>query len=200
MIRDIPRLSKSKFDLIVVGGGINGAATALLAAACGISVALLEKGDFASGTSSKSTKLMHGGIRYLENLEFDLVHESLRERFIQWQAAPYLVKDLPFVIPVYKNDARPFWMMKLGVWFYDLLSGKHRIGHHRFLSVSEILSMAPGINLDGLVGGVEYFDTQMDDARLCLENVLMADLRGALVANYVELKILSKTTNNALSV
>ena len=89
MIRDTSRLSKSKFDLIVVGGGINGAAIAHLAAACGHQVALLEKGDFASGTSSKSTKLLHGGIRYLENFEFDLVHESLRERFIQWQAAPY---------------------------------------------------------------------------------------------------------------
>ena len=168
MIRDISRLSKSKFDLIVVGGGINGAAIAHLAAACGATVALLEKNDFASGTSSKSTKLLHGGIRYLENFEFDLVHESLKERFIQWQAAPYLVKPLPFVIPVYKNDARPLWMMKLGVWLYDLLSGKYRIGHHRFLSpVAEITALAPGINTDGLVGGVEYFDAQMDDARLC---------------------------------
>lgn len=188
MIRDNSRLSKNKFDLIIVGGGINGAAIANLAAACGITVALLEKDDFASGTSSKSTKLLHGGIRYLENFEFDLVHEALRERFIQWQAAPYLVKPMPFVIPVYKNDARPLWMMKLGVWLYDLLSGKYRIGHHRFLSVAEITSMAPGINRDGLIGGVEYFDAQMDDARLCLENVLMADKQGAVVSNYIEVK------------
>ncbi len=110
----------------------------------GLSVALLEKSDFASGTSSKSTKLLHGGIRYLENFEFDLVHESLKERFIQWQAAPYLVKPMPFVIPVYKNDARPLWMMKFGVWLYDLLSGKYRIGHHRFLSVAEITVPGPG--------------------------------------------------------
>ncbi len=188
MIRDISRLAKTKFDLIVVGGGINGAATAHLAASCGASVALLEKGDFASGTSSKSTKLLHGGIRYLENFEFDLVHESLRERFIQWQAAPYLVKPLSFVVPVYKNDGRPLWMMKIGVWLYDLLSGKYRIGHHRSLSVAEITSLAPGINPEGLVGGVEYFDAQMDDARLCLENVLMADLKGAVVANYMEVE------------
>jgi glycerol-3-phosphate dehydrogenase len=188
VIRDTSRFSNHKFDLIVVGGGINGAAVAYLAAACGISVALLEKNDFAGGASSKSTKLLHGGIRYLENLEFDLVHESLKERFIQWQAAPFLVKPLPFVIPVYKNDARPLWMMQLGVWLYDLLSGKYRIGRHRFLSVAEITSMAPGINLDGLTGGVEYFDAQMDDARLCLENVLMADLKGAAAANYVEVE------------
>jgi len=195
MIRDISRLKRSKFDLIVVGGGINGAAVALLAASSGASVALLEKGDFASGTSSKSTKLLHGGIRYLEHFEFDLVHESLKERFIQWQAAPFLVKPLGFVIPVYKNDARPLWMMKLGVWFYDLLSGKYRIDHHRFLSVNEIASLAPGINMDGLKGGGEYFDAQMDDARLCLENVLMADLKGALVANYVEIEGFIKDKN-----
>jgi len=188
VIRDIARLDKKKFDLIVVGGGINGAAIANLAAACGASVVLLEKGDFASGTSSKSTKLLHGGIRYLENLEFDLVHESLKERFIQWQAVPYLVKPMPFVIPVYKNDTRPLWMMKLGVWLYDLLSGKYRIGHHRSLSAAEIASLAPGINLDGLVGGVEYYDAQMDDTRICLENVLMADMQGALAANYVKLE------------
>jgi len=195
LIRDISRLSKNKFDLIVVGGGINGAAIANLAASCGASVALLEKGDFAGGTSSKSTKLLHGGIRYLENFEFDLVHESLRERFIQWQAAPYLVKPMPFVIPVYKNDKRPLWMMQLGVWLYDLLGGKYRIGHHRFLSVADITSRAPAINLDGLVGGVEYFDAQMDDARLCLENVLMADLHGAAAANYVEVESFIKDNN-----
>src|SRR5277367_1127460 len=118
MIRDLSRLANNKFDLIVVGGGINGAAVANLAAACGASVALLEKGDFAGGTSSKSTKLLHGGIRYLENFEFDLVHESLKERFIQWQAAPYLVRPLSFVVPVYKSDPRPLWMMKCGVWLY----------------------------------------------------------------------------------
>ena len=98
-----------------------------------------------------------------------------------------MVKPLSFVIPVYKNDARPLWMMKLGVWFYDLLSGKYRIGHHRSFSVAEIASLAPGINLDGLIGGVGYVDAQMDDARLCLENVLMAELRGALVSKYIDL-------------
>ena len=195
MIRDISRLVKNKFDLLVVGGGINGAAVANLAASSGARVALLEKGDFASGTSSKSTKLLHGGIRYLENFEFDLVHESLRERFIQWQAASYLVKPMSFVIPVYRNDARPLWMMKLGVWLYDFLSGRYRIGHHRFLSVDEVTSLAPGINADGLIGAVEFFDAQMDDARLCLENVLMADMKGAVVTNYVEVECFIKDNN-----
>ena len=195
MVRDILRLNNNKFDLIVVGGGINGAAIANLAAGCGASVALLEKNDFASGTSSKSTKLLHGGIRYLENFEFDLVRESLKERFIQWQAAPYLVKPMPFVIPVYKNDKRPLWMMQFGVWFYDFLSGKYTIGRHRFLSVGEISTMAPGINLDGLAGGVEFCDAQMDDARLCLENVLMAHKQGAVAANYVEVTGFIKDKN-----
>jgi len=188
LIRDTSRLTKSKFDLLVVGGGINGAAIAHLAASAGASVALVEKNDLASGTSSKSTKLLHGGIRYLENFEFDLVYESLKERYIQWQAVPYLVKPMPFVIPVYKNDARPLWMMKLGVWLYDLLSGKYKLCGHRFLSIAEVTALAPGINLDGLVGAVEYFDAQMDDARICLENALMADLKGASVANYVEVE------------
>jgi len=195
VIRDTSRLKGNSFDLIVVGGGINGAAIAYLAASCGASVALLEKKDFANGASSKSTKLLHGGIRYLENFEFDLVQESLRERFIQWQTVPYLVKPMPFVIPVYKNDQRPLWMMKLGVWLYDFLSGKYRIEHHRFLSVSEIIALAPGINMDGLIGGVEYYDAQMDDARICLENVLMADQKGAVVANYVEVTDFIKDNN-----
>ena len=195
MIRDISRFIQGKFDLIVIGGGINGAAVANLAAAGGARVALLEKNDFASGTSSKSTKLLHGGIRYLENFEFDLVHESLKERYIQWQAVPFMVKPMSFVIPVYKNDQRPLWMMQLGVCLYDLLSGKYRIGRHRFLSPADIGALAPGINQDDLAGGVEYFDAQMDDARLCLENVLMADLRGAAAANYVEVTDFIKDQN-----
>ncbi len=186
MIRDLARLTQGPLDLLVVGAGINGAAIAHLAAGAGARSALLEKGDFAGGTSSKSTKLLHGGIRYLENLEFDLVQESLKERHIQWQAAPHLVKPLSFIIPVYRHDPRPLWMMKAGVWLYDFLSGRCRIGAHRALSVDEILALAPGIQADGLVGGVEYFDAQMDDARICLENALMADAKGAAVANYVE--------------
>ena len=122
MNRDIDRFTKTTYDILVIGGGINGAAIAHLAAKRGMKVALLEKGDFASGTSSKSTKLIHGGIRYLENLEFDLVYESLRERHVQLKVAPHLVKPLPFVIPVYQGDKRPLWMMKFGVFLYDLLA------------------------------------------------------------------------------
>ncbi len=186
MKRDLNNIANKHFDLLIVGGGINGCAIANLAAQAGVRVCIVEKGDFANGTSSRSTKLLHGGIRYLENFEFDLVSEALRERYIQWQSVPYLVKPMPFVIPVYKNDKRPLWMMYIGVWLYDILSGRFRIGQHKLLSVDEVVGLVSGINRQGLVGGVQYYDAQMDDTRIVIENALMADLKGANVANYVE--------------
>ncbi len=186
MQRDIARLEKGEYDLIVVGGGINGVAIANIASDCGLKVALLEKGDFAGGTSSKSTKLIHGGIRYLEHLEFDLVRESLKERFIQFKNVPHLVKPLLFIIPVYKNDKRPLWMMKFGVWLYDFLSGPYKIGRRRYLLMEELSLLEPSLNKENCLGAVLYYDAQMDDARLCLENVLSASLKGAHAANYVE--------------
>ena len=187
MIRDIERFKRTTYDILVIGGGINGAAIAHLAAKRGMKVALLEKGDFASGTSSKSTKLIHGGIRYLENLEVDLVYESLKERHIQLTAAPHLVKPLPFVIPVYEGDKRPLWMMQFGVFLYDLLAGRYRVKPRKNLTREEVIRLEPGIEQNGLKGGVLYYDAQMDDARLCLENVLMAAHYGAHVANYVKM-------------
>src|SRR5262249_5756952 len=151
----------------------------------GLSVALIDKGDFASGTSSKSTKLVHGGIRYLENFEFDLVSEALRERFIQFKNAPHLVKPIPFVIPGFEKDPRPLWMMKLGVALYDSLAGNYKLGPHRTFSAKELLQEEPSLNAEGLKGGIMFYDAQMNDARLCLENVLMAAQEGARPANYV---------------
>lgn len=200
MKRDLARFSKGQYDLLVIGGGINGSAIAHLAAQRGLKVALLEKGDFASGTSSKSTKLVHGGLRYLEQLEFSLVRESLRERHIQLQAAPHLVKPLGFVIPVYKSGPRPLWKVSLGVRLYDLLSGKYCIEKARTLSVDEIRHFFPDMEREGLRGGVIYYDAQMDDARLCLENVLRADELGAHVANYVEVKSFIKKFRPAIRV
>lgn len=185
MGRDVKRLSWI-FDLLIIGGGINGAAIAHLAAKAGLAVCLIEKDDFSEGTSSRSTKLLHGGIRYLEQMEFDLVQEALRERYIQWQAAPYLVKPLPFVVPVYAGDKRPLWMMHVGVWLYDQLSGPFRIGQHRRLSGEEVLGIARGIEQKGLKGAVEYYDAQMDDTRLVIENVLMAKSLGACVINHMK--------------
>lgn len=200
MIRDINQIAKHKFDLLVVGGGINGAAISYLAADNGLSVALIDKGDFAGGTSSKSTKLIHGGIRYLENFEFDLVAEALHERFIQRKNAPHLVKPIAFVIPVYDGDPRPLWMMKLGVFLYDTLAGKLKLGPHRWFSAKELLEQEPSLNPQGLKGGVLYYDAQMDDARLCLENVLMATQKGAQAANYVEALSLMKENGKTVGV
>jgi glycerol-3-phosphate dehydrogenase len=186
MNREIFRQFKGEYDVLVVGGGINGAAIAYLAAGTGARVALFEKNDFASGSSSKSTKLLHGGIRYLENFEFDLVAESLKERYIQYKNAPHLVKLLSFVVPVYKNDQRPLWMMRFGVWLYDLLSGPYSVGIHQTMTPKNLIALAPLINQKNLMGAVSYFDAQMDDVRICLENVLMAKTKGAHVANHCE--------------
>jgi len=183
---DISQFQNTTFDLLIVGGGINGAAIANLAAQRGLKVTLLEKGDFASGTSSKSTKLLHGGIRYLENFEFDLVHESLHERFIQFKSVPHLAKPIRFIIPVYHGDKRPLWMMKLAVFLYDSLAGCYRIGKHQSLSREELRKLEPHLLNDGLMGAISYYDVQMDDARICLENILTAQQHGARVANYIK--------------
>jgi glycerol-3-phosphate dehydrogenase len=200
MKRDIKTISQGQYDLLVIGGGINGAAIAHMACLNGLKTVLLEKGDFASGTSSKSTKLIHGGLRYLENFEFGLVREALKERSIQLKSAPHLVKPLSFIVPVYATDARPLWMIKLGVALYDLLSGKDLIQKHQTLTASQIADLIPGIKKDGLIGGVSYFDAQMDDARLCLENILSAANQGAHVANYVEVKSIIKENGRAVGV
>jgi glycerol-3-phosphate dehydrogenase len=192
--------TQREYEILVIGGGINGAAIANLAAACGFSVVLVEKADFASGTSSKSTKLIHGGLRYLESGEFGLIRESLKERYIQLKQAPYLVRPLPFVIPVYQADPRPLWMIRCGVWLYDWLSGKYVIERHRNLSADDILETFPGIRKDGLLGGVLYFDAQMDDARLCLENVLSARSLGADVTSYVEVRKFLKENGKVIGV
>lgn len=188
------------YDVIIIGGGINGAAIANLAAEQGLKVALLEKGDFAGGTSSKSTKLIHGGLRYLENFEFDLVRESLKERAVQLKSAPHLVKPLGFIVPVYKKDRRPLWMMKVGVFLYDFLSGAYCIKKHRSLNVAEVRQAIPGIKDDGLTGAVMYYDAQMDDARLCLENVLSARAKGVEVFNYTEVRGFLKENLKAIGV
>ena len=121
-------------DLIIIGGGINGAGLAAEAAHSGLSVILLEKGDFASGASSKSTKLLHGGIRYLEQGRLGLVFEALHERGKLLELVPHLARPLGFLLPSYKGDRRPAWMLKIGLWLYDLLAGARNIAPHRWFS------------------------------------------------------------------
>lgn len=200
MRRDLDKLKRQTFDLLVIGGGINGAAIAHLAALRGLKTALLEKNDFASGTSSKSSKLMHGGIRYLENFQFALVREALRERHFHVKSLPNLVQPLPFIIPVYKGDRRPLWMMRAGVFLYDLLAGSKNIGRHRSLTAAQVLAMEPSLNPEGLQGGVLYYDALMDDVRVCLENVLSAAERGAVCANYLEVTGFIKENGRAAGV
>jgi len=197
---NLSQLASKQYDVLVIGGGINGAAVADLAASKSLKVALLEKNDFASGTSSKSTKLMHGGLRYLETFEFGLVRESLKERFIQLQKFPHLVKPLPFIIPVYKSNPRPLWLIKSGVFLYDFLSGKYLIQKHCSLSIDEICDLIPGIKREGLLGGVMYYDAQMDDVRLCLENVNKAEEKGVCAVNHVEVKNIIKEKGRAVGV
>jgi glycerol-3-phosphate dehydrogenase len=182
----------SRVDLAIIGGGINGAGLAALAAHAGLSVVLFEKGDFASGTSSKSTKLIHGGIRYLEQAKFSLVFESLHERRKLLQIAPHLVHPLPFLLPCYQGDQRPPWMLKIGLWFYDLLAGTQNIAPHRWISAEETLRIAPTLKSEGLKGCGLYYDAQVNDARLTLENILAAEAAGATCLNYCPVKQLDQ--------
>lgn len=172
------------YDVVIVGGGINGAAMANMASGLGLKTLLLEKNDFASGASSKSTKLLHGGIRYLEQWDWRLVKESLRERYELWRALPLLTRPVRFVIPVYKHDTRPLWMMKAGVRFYQWLAGKNRIGDVTYFSAKETLALIPGIDPMGLQGSVSYFDVQMDDTGIVFANIQQALSQGARVCAY----------------
>lgn len=171
-------------DLVIIGGGINGAGIAAQAAQAGLSVVLFEKGDFASGTSSKSTKLIHGGIRYLEQGRLGLVFEALHERKRLLEMAPHLVHPVPFLLPCYREDERPPWMVKVGLWLYDLLAGPHNIARHKWFSPTQALQVAPALNPENLVGCGLYYDAQVNDARLVLENILVAEAKGAHCFNY----------------
>ena len=174
------------YDLVVIGGGINGAAIARDAAMRGLSVILLEKNDFGSGASTKTSKLAHGGVRYLEQLQFGLVKEALKERALLMKNAPHLVHLLPFVFPVYSNDARPLWQIRFGLFLYDLLSHSKLFPKHKKLSPEDIVTQFPGIKTSGLVGGCLYYDAQMRDNRIVIENIIAAERHGVLCLNYTE--------------
>src|SRR5262249_1223643 len=185
--RDPPRLEAEVFDLLIIGGGITGAGVALDAALQGWRVALVDKGDFASGTSSASSKLVHGGLRYLEHGDFRLVYEALHERHRLLLNAPHLVQPLRFVIPFYPKERIPGWQWRLALAGYDLLAGRGNIARSRPLLRRAVLHEIAGLRSD-LLGGACYFDAQMDDARLCLTVIKTAAAQGALVANYVEVR------------
>ena len=186
----IHELANRAFDLLVIGGGMTGTGIAVDAAARGLSVALIERDDFASGTSSKSSKMVHGGLRYLQQNEFGLVYENLHERQRLLRNAPHLVSPLPFLIPLFGKDgmvsktvARAY---KTALWLYDITGG-WRIGkRHRNVDRAEVVQHFPNLDVSGLVAGFVYYDARGDDARVALTLARTAADHGAIVANYVE--------------
>ncbi|HVA09506.1 MAG TPA: glycerol-3-phosphate dehydrogenase/oxidase [Acidimicrobiales bacterium] len=183
------RLAEEQFDVLVIGGGVTGAGVALDAASRGFKTALVEKNDFASGTSSKSSKMIHGGLRYLQQREFRLVYENLAERQRLLNNAPHLVSPLPFLIPLFGRDgvvsktvARSY---STALWLYDITGGIRIGARHKRVTKSEALAHLPTLNTDHLVAGFLYFDARADDARLTLTLARTAALEyGAVAANY----------------
>ncbi len=178
------------WDMIVVGGGATGVGVAIDAASRGYDVLLLEQSDFGKGTSSRSTKLAHGGVRYLEQGNIGLVMEALKERGLLLQNAPHLVRDLAFIVPNYDWWEAPFY--GLGLKLYQLLAGKYGFGPSRILSREETLEHLPTLKTEGLRGGAVYYDGQFDDARLLIHMVATAFEQGATLLNYVEVTGLTK--------
>ena len=184
------RSRAAPWDMVVVGGGAPGVGVAVDAAARGYEVLLLEQADFGKGTSSRSTKLVHGGVRYLEQGNVSLVMEALKERGLLRQNAPHLVSDLAFVVPNYEWWEAPFYGVGLKV--YNLLAGKYGFGASEMLSREETLDRLPTIKTDGLRGGVVYYDGQFDDARLLINLVTTAAEQGATLLNYAPVVGLTK--------
>jgi len=170
------------YDIAIIGGGATGLGVALDAAARGLSVVLVESHDFASGTSSRATKLVHGGVRYLAQGNVALVREALHERTTLLHNAPHLAQPLPFVMPSYKVWETPFY--GIGLKLYDALAGKAGLGATEFLGRDKTLACLPTVRPQGLKGGVKYWDGQFDDARLALALARTAAARGALLVNY----------------
>ena len=195
--RNLLRLEREAFDLLVIGGGATGAGVALDAAARGLSVALVERVDFAGGTSSRSTKLVHGGVRYLEaavtqldRAQFHLVREALAERAILLAIAPHLAHPLRTVVPVYAWREALFY--RIGLWLYDRAAGHAAIGRSHFLSRVRMLESFPNLRRRGLKGGVAYYDGQFDDARMAVTLLATAAQASAVVASRVEVLALAE--------
>ncbi len=182
----IDRLRTESYDLVVVGGGITGAGVALDAASRGLSVALIERNDFASGTSSKSTKLIHGGLRYLKNLEIGLVREVGQERAVVHKIAPHLVRPEKMLLPLVEGGSLGKLSTSMALWVYDFLADVEGEDKRVMLTKEETLETEPLLREDILKGGGFYAEYRTDDARLTIENVKTAQSHGAVAANYVE--------------
>jgi glycerol-3-phosphate dehydrogenase len=182
----IERMAADLFDVVIIGGGITGAGVARDAAMRGMSVALVEGSDFASGTSSRSSKLIHGGIRYLENMEFKLVYEALSERQKLFEMAPHLVHPLRFMLPLYRGGRVGMAKMGLGMWVYDALSLFQAPELHEKLTSQECLDRVPSLQVQDLLGSYVYSDAYMDDDRLVHETLRSAVANGAVCASYIK--------------
>jgi glycerol-3-phosphate dehydrogenase len=180
------RMAQDRFDVLVIGGGITGAGIALDAATRGFSVALIEKDDFASGTSGRSSRLVHGGLRYLEHREFGLVRESLRERGLLFRLAPHLIRPVPMYMLA--DDRRSRTRYGAGLAFYDLLAAGRNIGVHRSVDAEQVRRAMPGLGAPSR--GYQYFEGQTDDARLTVEVARTAQAFGAALANHVRAEAL----------
>lgn len=178
-------LAAEAFDIVVIGGGITGAGVAREAALAGLRTALLERDDFASGTSSRSSRLVHGGVRYLEHGHFALVFESSRERRVLLDLAPHLVRPLSFTWPVYRGARVPLWKVRAGLTLYDALALFRNVQRHESLNAKAVLAREPALDPHDLVGGARYWDAATDDARLTLASALSAREAGAMVVNHV---------------
>lgn len=185
------------FDLIVIGGGITGAGVARDAALRGLSCLLLEKGDFASGVTSKSTRLIHGGLRYLANFEVDLVAESLRERAILRRQAPYLIHPMPILIPIYKGDPHNRAVISIGIHLYDMLSHEKDLPHYFTSGSEKTLKFEPRLSRDGLAGSALFYDHQiLMPERLVIENIIGAREAGAKILSYVRAEKIEETNSS----
>lgn len=179
----IERLAAETFDVVVVGGGVTGAGVARDAALRGLRVALVEASDWAQGTSSRTTKFAHGGLRYLETLDFALVREALAERAVLLSIARHLTRPTPFLLPVYAGRGRPSWKLRAGLQLYDALAGRTRLGRHQMLDRRGALAHEPDLRREGLKGAGVYWDARVRDARLVVETVADARRAGAVAAS-----------------
>ncbi|MGZ9583992.1 glycerol-3-phosphate dehydrogenase/oxidase [Paenibacillus marinisediminis] len=184
----LKHMSEEQWDLVVIGGGITGAGIALDAALRGLKVALVEKNDFGSGTSSRSTKLVHGGLRYLKQGEVKLVQEVGRERAILYKNAPHLVVPIPMLLPIYKGGTYGYLASSVGLYVYDMLAGVVRKERRKMLNREQALMQEPLLKSDDLKGGGLYFEYRTDDARLTLDLMKTAVQHGAAAVNYAECK------------
>ena len=186
-------------DLVVIGGGITGAGIVRDAARRGLRVVLLEQNDIAYGTSSRSSKLIHGGLRYLETYEFSLVFESVSERRVVMDLAPHLVNPLAFLFPVYQGSRKSLRMISAGMWLYDGLALFRSPKRHRTLNPGEVAQEEPLLKQDGLQGAPVYYDCSTDDARLTLETIIDATQNGAVVVNWARVDALVKNDQGRIS-